>query len=168
MSDPVKSGRRGLGVGEGIGLAAVFISGLGLWNSWRGDDKQGPTEVVEKKTAVPLVLRGRVDDDGRALEIAPIEASHALQSLTLTVPNSGSVIESGSGGKISARAIESSLNRVDDRDGNTQRIVVRIAARYVEAGSDKSATGSYVISYKWEGGGLFEGKSLRIVDFRRA
>ena len=44
---------------------------------------------------------------------------------------------------------------------------VAIAARYVEAGADKSATGSYVISYRWEGGGLFGGRSLRLVGLSR-
>ena len=49
----------------------------------------------------------------------------------------------------------------------THRVPVRIAARYVEAGADKSATGSYVISYRWDGGGLFGGRSLRIVGLSR-
>mgnify|MGYP006146201005 CR=1 FL=1 len=38
---------------------------------------------------------------------------------------------------------------------------------YVEAGADKSATGSYVISYRWEGGGLLGGRSLRFNGFTR-
>jgi hypothetical protein len=159
-----RSRLRWITLGEAIAIAALILSGLGLWHEWnkRDDSKV----VIEKPTAIPLALRGRVTDDGKELEISPIEDSHALQSLTLSVPTSGAVIEVGSDGQLSARAIESALNNVD-RDKGTQRLRVRIAARYVEAGADKSATGSYVISYKWEGGGLLGGKSLRLVSLSR-
>ena len=38
--------------------------------------------------------------NGRELEIMPVEESHALQSLTLTVSTSGSVIEIGPDGEL--------------------------------------------------------------------
>ena len=50
----------------------------------------------------------------------------------------------------------------------THRVRVRVDARYVEAGADKSASGSYVISYRWEGGGLLGGRSLRLTGMSRA
>ncbi len=165
MSDPVKGGKRGLGVGEGIGLAAVFISGLGLWNSWKGDDKQGPTEVVEKKAAVPLVLRGRVEDEGERLVIAPVEQTHALDSLKLAFA-SGKAVETGSNATLSAGEVQDALpDGTEKKDG---QIVATVTARYVEAGEERESTRRYAIRYRWEGGGLFEGRSLRIVDFRRA
>ena len=40
---------------------------------------------------------------------------------------------------------------------------VRIAARYVEMGTDRRGGGTYVLRYRWEGGGLFGGRSLRLV-----
>jgi len=160
-----RSRLRWVTLGEAIAIAALILSGLGLWHEWNKRD-DGPKVVVEKPTAIPLALRGRAIDDGKRLEISPIEDSHALQSLTLSVPTSGAVIEVGSDGEVSARAIESALNNVD-RGKGTQRLRVRVSARYVEAGADKTATGSYVISYKWEGGGLLGGKSLRLVGFSR-
>ena len=58
MTDPIpprqteaerRSRRRMLNLGEGIAIGALIISGLGLWNQWRGrdDDKAAPTTVVE-------------------------------------------------------------------------------------------------------------------------
>ena len=44
---------------------------------------------------------------------------------------------------------------------------VRIAARYVEMGKDRRGGGSYVIRYRWEGGGLFGGRSLKLTGFGR-
>ena len=156
---------RWLTLGEAIAIAALILSGLGLWHEW--NKRENPKVIVEKPTSIPLALRGRAADNGRTLEIAPIEDGHALQSMTLTVPTSGSVIEIGSDGEVSSRAIESALNTVGDRDEGPHRLNVRISARYVEAGADKTATGAYVLTYKWEDGGLFSGKSLRLVRLSR-
>jgi hypothetical protein len=160
-----RSRLRWVTLGEAIAIAALILSGLGLWREWNKRDDP-PKVVIEKPTAIPLVLRGRVTHEGRELEIMPVEDGHALQSLTLAVPTSGSVIEIGPDGELSSRAIESSLNRVGDEKG-PQRLSVRIDARYVEAGADKTAAGTYVIRYKWQGGGLLGGRSLRFVRFGR-
>jgi hypothetical protein len=157
---------RWLTLGEIIAVIAVAISALGLWKTWQ-DRPEKPVVVVEKHSSIPLALRGSVENEGRELEISPTEDGHTLQSLTLTVPTSGSVIEIGSDGKLSSRAIESALNIVGDRDKGTHRLPVRISAKYIEAGADKTATGSYVLTYKWESGGLFGGRSVRLVGFSR-
>ena len=160
-----KSRLRWVNLGEAIAIAALILSGLGLWHELNKPESK--PVVVEKRSSIPLALRGRVADDGKRMEISPIEDSHALQSLTVTVPTSGSVIEVGSDGGLSARAVESALNRTDDSGKGPHRQPVRIAARYVEAGADKSATGSYVVTYRWESGGLFGGRSLRLEAFSR-
>jgi hypothetical protein len=159
--------RRWINLGELIALAALIVSALGLWLTWKHSDRDKPTQIVEKRQPIPLTVRGRVSDDGRTLEISPVEDSHALQSLTLTVPTSGAVIEIGSDGELSSRAIEAALNTVGDRDKRAHRVQVRITARYVEAGADKTASRPYVLTYRWEGGGLFGGRSLRLVSLSR-
>ena len=161
-----RSRLRWVTLGEAIAIAALILSAAGLWHEFNKREAP-PKVIVERPDAIPLALRGRATDDGRRLEIAPIEDGHALQSLTLTVPTSGSVIEIGSDGELSARAVESALNRVDDRDDGRHRLPVRVEARFVEAGADKTAAGSYVITYEWEGGGLFGGRSLRLVGLSR-
>jgi hypothetical protein len=45
---------------------------------------------------------------------------------------------------------------------------MKVEARYVEDGVDRREGGNYVLRYKWEGGGLFGGRSLRLVGFSRA
>lgn len=164
MSEPSPRKSR-ISIGEGIALAALFVSALGLWNSWRGDDRPGPTEVVEKKAAVPLVLRGRVEDDGERLVVEPVEATHALDSLQFTFA-SGKTIETGSNGTLSAGEVQDALSEKTEKiDG---QILATVTARYVEAGQEREARRRYAIRYRWQGGGLFEGKRLAIVDFRRA
>ena len=163
MNDPVKRKSR-VSIGEGIALAALFVSALGLWNSWKGDDRPGPTEVVEKKAAVPLTLRGRIEDEGERLVVEPVEATHALDSLQFAFA-SGKTVETGSNGTLSAGEVENALpDQTEKADG---QILATVTARYVEAGRDRESKRRYAIRYRWEGGGLFEGRRLRIVDFRR-
>jgi len=160
-----KSRLRWITLGEAIAIAALVISAVGVWISWKGEDAK-PTTVVEKKTTVPLVLRGKVAGDGKSLEIAPADSEHALQTLMIKT-GAGAPIEVGSDGSLSASEFQSALgDKAPDVKG-TNRMSVRITSTYVEAGADKSATGSYVIAFRWEDGGLFGGRSLRFVGFSR-
>ena len=105
-------------------------------------------------------MRGKAEDDGRRIEIAPVESTHALESLTVTIKGA-SPIEIGSDGMLDASDIEAAVkDRDKDAKGNRTRRRSRIDARYVEAGKDRRAAGNYVLRYRWEGGGLFGGRSL--------
>lgn len=167
MSETPEQRRRRLRwitLGEAIAIAALILSALGLWHQWNKRDEP-PKVVIEKPTAIPLTLRGRVTDDGRRLQIAPVEDGHALQSLTITA--AASKIELGSDGELSADAIEDALGKQAENGKGRQRLPVRIEASYVEAGADKTAAGSYMLSYKWESGGLLGGRSLRLTGLSR-
>lgn len=160
--------RRWITFGELIAFAALIVSALGVWISWKGsggNDK--PTRVVEQRQSIPLTLRAKATNDGRTLEIAPVEPSHALESLTVTLPGA-SPIDVGSDGGLFAGDVESALKGHDkDPKERTLSVRVRIDARYVEAGNDRRGGGSYTLRYKWEGGGLFGGRSLRLVGMSR-
>ena len=78
--------RRWIHLGELIALAALLVSAAGVWISWKGNEHDGPTRIVEQRQAIPLTLRGKREDDGTRLEISPVEASHALESLTVKLP----------------------------------------------------------------------------------
>ena len=74
----------------------------------------------------------------------------------------------GSDGQLSASDVESALKgREKEPKDVTRSVPVRIDARYVESGTDRRGGGSYVLRYKWEGGGLFGGRSLRLVGLSR-
>ena len=157
--------RRWINLGEFIALGALVISGLGLWINWQ-EQKSGPTEVIEKAQAIPLVLRGKAENDGRDLIISPVEDDHALESLGVVFAG-GKTVELGSDGELDAGAVEAALPDSAERKGEG-RITARIDARYVESGSERRSTHNYVIRYRWEGGGLFGGKSLRMTGLTRA
>ena len=162
-----KTRRRWISLGEFIALAALAVSAIGVWIAWKTSSEDKTTRVVEQRQAIPLTLRGSVEQDGRELVIAPVESSHALESLTLTIKGTPP-IEIGSDGNLDAGTVQSAL---EDRDKDAKgglSIPVRIDARYIEAGADRHRAGTYLLRYRWEGGGLFGGRSLRFTGFTRA
>jgi len=159
--------RRWITLGETIAIAALVVSAVGVWIAWKSSNQDRPTEVVERRNAVPLALRGTVDGNGRTLTIAPADPDHALQSLRVTIKGA-SPIEIGSDGELSASDIEGALHgREKEAKDVTHSVPVRIDARYVEAGADRRGGGSYILRYRWEGGGLFGGRSIRLVGLAR-
>ncbi|MFL6729605.1 MAG: hypothetical protein ACJ8D6_06345 [Sphingomicrobium sp.] len=156
---------RRIPIGELIAFAALIVSAFGAWITWKASNNNQPTRVVEQKQPIPLTLRGRVDDGGRSLEIGPVESSHALDSLTLTV--SGSTIQVGSDGRLGASELESAIKGGADDKGR-HSIPVQVEVRYVEMGKERSAAGRYVLRYEVEGGGLLGGRSLKLRGFSRA
>ena len=95
----------------------------------------------------------------------PVEASHALESLTLTIK--GAVADRGRKRRRARRRAtsKSALKDRDKEDKGPHSVPVRIDARYVEMGKDRRGGGTYVLRYRWEGGGLFGGRSLRLTGF---
>ena len=163
MTESPQKRKSWISVGETIAMAALIISAAGLWLAWNDASKDGPTRIVEQRQAIPLTLRGVPADGGRVLEITPVEPGHGLQSLTVTVKGRPP-IEVGSDGRLAASELQRALGEVEKQDG---AVNARIDTRYVEAGTDRRASRDYRIRYRWEGGGLFGGRSLRITGLSR-
>ena len=167
-SDPPKR-RRLIPLGEVIALAALIVSALGVWIAWEsGKHSGGPTQVVQQRSRIPLALRGTVDDSGQTLTIVPADASHALESIDVKIAGA-STIEISSDGKLDASQVETALKSHENEAKSTVlRVPLKLDVRYVENGADRRGGGTYVLRYKWEGGGLFGGRSLRLIGFSRA
>lgn len=159
--------RRLINLGELIALAALIVSAAGVWIAWKSSNQDKPTKVVEQKSAIPLALRGTPDGDGRTLTIMPADPSHALESLRVTIKGA-SPIDIGSDGRLSAGDVQSALKgREKEPKDVTRSVPARIDARYVEMGKERRASGNYVLRYRWAGGGLFGGRSIRLVSLSR-
>lgn len=159
--------RRWINLGELIALAALIVSGLGVWIAWKSSNDKKPAQVVEQRTPLPLTLRAKQEDDGERLAISPVEDSQALESLTVTLPGA-SPIQVGSDGELSASDVQAALKgRDNEPKDRTLSIRARMDAHYVELGKDRTASGTYTLRYMWKGGGLFGGRSLRLVALSR-
>jgi len=168
MSESESAARRRLiNLGELIALAALIVSAVGVWIAWKSSSEDKTTRVVEQRQSVPLNLRGSVDRDGSTLTIAPVDTGHGLQSLSLAIKGAAP-IEVGSDGQVEASDVENALkDRAKEAKDLTLSVPVRIDARYVEMGKDRRGGGTYMLRYRWEGGGLFGGRSLRLVSLSR-
>ena len=167
MSDE-QARRRWINLGEIIALCALLVSAVGVWIAWKSSNNDKPTRVVEQRSAIPLALRGAASDDGQALTIIPADPSHALESLTITIKGSPP-IDVGGDGKLTANDVAATLkDREKEAKDVAYSVPVRIDARYVENGAERRGGGGYVLRYKWEGGGLFGGRSLHLLGFSRA
>jgi hypothetical protein len=163
-----KTRRRWINLGEIIALAALAVSAIGVWVAWQSSKHDGPTRVVEQRQAIPLTLRATREDDGRRLEISPVESNHALESLTINIQGA-SPIAVGSDGELAASDVESALSgRGEEPKNRTLSVRAKIDARYVEMGTEKRSSGSYTLRYQWKCGGLFGGRSLHLVGLSRA
>ena len=167
MSDE-QTRRRWINLGEIIALCALAVSAAGVWIAWKSSNNDKPTRVVEQRSAVPLALRGAVDGGGQTLTIMPADPSHALESLTAAIKGS-SAIEIGGDGKLAANDVASALrDREKEAKDVGYSVPVRIDAHYVENGTERRGGGNYVLRYKWQGGGLFGGRSLHLIGLSRA
>lgn len=72
MSDS-ETRRRLITLGEIIAIAALIVSGIGVWIAWKNSNEDKPTRVVEQRSAVPLALRGTVESNGSTLTIMPAD-----------------------------------------------------------------------------------------------
>ena len=155
---------RWLTLGEIIAVIAVAISALGLWKTWQ-DEPEKPV-LVEKQATVPLTLRGIARKDGRSLLVEPVEAGHSLDSASLAFGSTK--LELAGNAQLDARdferAIEKSDSAKNEKPGaGLHRLPLKIDARYVEAGQTRRSVANYALVYRWEEGGLFGGRSLRLV-----
>ena len=161
MTEP----KRKIPYGELIAFAALIVSALGVWIAWKATNNNQPTRVVEQRQPIPMTLRGKIEDGGRQLVISPVESTHALESLTVTIPGAYPM-ELGSDGTVDADTVEGKLTGTNLEKG-AHSVAVTIKARYVELGKDRTATGRYMLRYQVESGGLLGGRSLRLVGLSR-
>ena len=159
--------RRWITFGELIALAALIVSAAGVWISWKSSETDKTTKVVEQRPSIPLILRAKREDDGARLEISPVEDSQALEGVRLSFAGAPP-ITIGSDGELDATDVQSALKgRDDEPKDRTLSVPVRIDARYVDAGKERRASGTYTLRYMWKGGGLFGGRSLHLVGLSR-
>ncbi len=155
-------------LGETVGIIAVLISGLGLWNNYQ----QHREERAEKAAAVspaPFHLKAAASADGDTLSLTPVVTNHAIQGQTLRFPpsfklspvttTSDARIEAGwFGGALKADRHTRLLPEATQGD---ERVPVMIETDYLANGTPLKARAFYDIGYALEGHFL-RGSSVRL------
>jgi hypothetical protein len=144
---------RWLTLGEAVAVAAVLISGLGLYNSWNKSD--APTSAVPARKPSPLVLKASVERDGARLALAPLDADQAVQSQRILFPKPLALapVETAGTPEVDRGWVATALVRARDAAGRPadsarqERLPLLIVTRFIEDGTEHEDRALYDLAY---------------------
>ncbi|WP_114951151.1 hypothetical protein [Sphingosinicella terrae] len=175
-SEAARVRRRWLTLAEILGVTAVVISGLTLWNNYqqRTAEETERVEAREKSRAASrtLLLRGVPDRTGSRLSLAPADAAQTVQTQTIAFPAALEValVETVSDARIEAAWFRRPLVRAADDAGRQRgdlRLPVAITTRFFSGGSVHEDVAIYDVGYRIEEGGLLNGDDVRLRGLSR-
>lgn len=172
--------RRWITLAEIVGVAGLLVSGLALWNSYQERSSEAADKEAARREAqlqaLTVVLRGTADREGTRLSLAPADPAQTLQSQTIAFPAALGIapIETVADPRIEARWFRREIlratagedERAASREGDRQ-VPIAITSRYYNSGSMFADTAVYALIYRVEGGGLFEGREIRLRGLSR-
>jgi hypothetical protein len=171
--------RRWITLAEVLGVIAVLISGLTLWNSYRQQNVDEADKAAARSQAAAeaqvLLLRASPDRDGRILGLAPAGTGQTIQNQTVNFPTPLGVaaIDTLIEPRIEARWFEEALLRARRAAGaqpesrGDERAPVAITTLFFSGGAMHRDSAIYDIGYRIEGGGLFGGNRIRMRGISR-
>ncbi|MBU3078583.1 hypothetical protein [Sphingomonas quercus] len=158
-----------LSLGETVAVAAVVISGLGLYNSWNKADTPAPASVTggEAKKPSALTLRAEAQADGARLALSPVSTAQVVQSQTIAFPAPLDIapVETTGDPRIEASWVDAALRKVGEAEkvgAGDLRVPVLITTRYIEDDAEQTDRSVYQLGYVLSEGGLFGGRHVRL------
>jgi hypothetical protein len=171
--------RRWITLAEVLGVIAVLISGLTLWNSYQQRNAEEADKAAARTQATAeaqiLLLRASPDREGRTLGLAAAGTGQTIQNQTVNFPNSLGVaaVDTVIEPRIEAGWFEQALLRARDAGGGQgdsrgdERVPVAITTSFFSGGAMHRDSAIYDIGYRIEGGGLFGGHKIRMRGISR-
>jgi len=175
----VSEGRKRQGfwltAGEIVGVLALIIAGLNLWESHQQHveeshraETSAQAQAAFAQAQAAFVAIGTADRDGRHISIAPLKAAQAIQSQRYRFPRdlSDSVKEiSAARPQIDAGWISEGLRTAIEtahvKGAGEGRTPVVIETTYIEDGDEHTDTSLYRLGYAWKPK-LFGGQQIRL------
>jgi len=182
-AEAARTRRRWLTLAEILGVAAVIISGLTLWNNYQHRTAEEARLAAEESERVAarekastaaqtLLLRATPDRDGRRLALAPADPAQTIQDQRILFPSPLGVeaVETVSVPRIEADWIRRALLRLrgdaSDRRGDA-RLPMAIETSFFVAGERYRDVAIYDLGYRIEEGGLLDGDEMRLRGLAR-
>jgi hypothetical protein len=157
-----------LTAGEIVGVLALVIAGLNLWESHQQHTAESRREQVSAQAAAAFVAVGQADREGRTVAISPLKESQAIQMQRYVFPSdlSASPREiSAARPRIDAgwivEGVRTALQTARVKGGGEGQIPVAIETTYVEAGDERTDVSLYRVGYSWKPR-LFGGEQIRL------
>jgi hypothetical protein len=118
-----------------------------------------------------MVLRGTADGEGERLSLAPADPEQTIQGQRIVFPTALGVapVETLADPRIEARWFRRELLRAaaDMSDEIDRRLPVAITTRFYRDGTELTDTSIYYIVVRIEGGGLLDGRRVRLRGIAR-
>ena len=184
-AEAARTRRRWLTLAEILGVAAVTISGLTLWNNYqhrtaeeaRAAAEESEQEAAREKASMAaqsLLLRATPDRDGRRLALAPADTAQTIQDQRILFPSplGAEAVETVSVPRIEADWFQQTLLRLPgaargEAVRGDARLPVAIETSYFIAGERYRDVAIYDLGYRIEGGGLLDGDKVRLRGLAR-
>ena len=151
-ADAARQRRRWISIGETIGILALIISGISLWESHQDRvETRAAAAKVAPAVAAPLVLTARSEDDGSVLRLASPGSDRVIQTQTIVFPKALGVasIETVGNSRVEADWFASGLRDALGDDRKVGRVPVGIVTRYTDNGIERTDTAVYDIGHGW-------------------
>lgn len=157
--------RRWITLGEVLGVLAVVISGLTLWNNWSQRNDSDAVKVADaqrasaRATTLVLLATGAGE---RALTLKPASSDQSVQSQTVLFPSALGVAPAETTGesRIESKWFERELvkarneARLPDDSRGDERLPVVITTRFLVDGEAHEDVALYDVGYGISGGWL--------------
>jgi hypothetical protein len=169
--------RRWITLAEIVGVGGLVISGLALWNSYQERDSEAADKAAERREALAqaqtVVLRGTSDRNGSRLSLAPADPAQTIQSQRIAFPTVLGVapVETVADHRIEARWFRREILRATagerEADDSDRQVPIAIETRFYSGSAMLRDIAVYILVYRVEGGGLFEGREIRLRGLSR-
>jgi hypothetical protein len=158
--EAAKIRRRWITLGELLAIAAVVISALTLWNSYKERanseaERSAESHKAEARAHV-LLLKASVAHGGDSLGLAPLDGDQVIQSQTIAFPAALglSPVETTGDARIEAGWFADALKKARGKNGRTSgdlRLPIAVTTRYVAGDAPLTDIALYAIGYGLEG-----------------
>jgi hypothetical protein len=157
-----RSRLRWITLGEAVAVAAVLISGLGLWINYEDRQQVRADKAAEASRATspaPFYLRAGASSDGSTLALSPVVTDHVIQGQTLRFPPSFklSPVSTTSDTRIEAGWFAGALKsdrhdrQLPEETQGDERVPVMVETDYLAGDKALKARAFYDIGYALEG-----------------
>ncbi|MGZ8283397.1 MAG: hypothetical protein ACXWUN_10675 [Allosphingosinicella sp.] len=176
QAEAARTRRRWLTLAEILGVAAVLISGLTLWNNYQQRTGEEADKAAERRqaqaAAQALLLRGTADRAGRRIDIAPADSAQTIQDQRILFPTALGVdpVETVSEPRIESGWFARALLRLRGEaaaGSGDARLPVAIETSFFSDGTLHRDVALYDLGYRIEEGGLLEGDDVRLRGLAR-
>jgi hypothetical protein len=144
--------RRWLSIGETVGILALLISGISLWDSHQERVETRAAASKPKPVHVaPLVLTASADAEGDMLRLASPNADRVIQTQTIVFPKALDLasVDTVGNPRIEADWFASTLRSAVGDDRGKGRLPIGIITRYTDNGTDREDVAIYDIGHGW-------------------